>query len=84
MREFLLGFLMMGYSTAAAFFLRFYRASRDRLFAWFGVAFLLLALNQVAFIAIGDRDEQVVVYVIRLVAFVLILWAIVDKNRRDA
>jgi hypothetical protein len=84
MRQFLLGALMMGFATAALFFFKFYRASRDRLFIWFAIAFLLLAVNQLAFALVGDRDEQVAVYALRFFAFLLILGAIVDKNRRAA
>jgi len=83
MRPFLLGVMMMGFATAALFFVRFYRTTRDRLFAWFAVAFFLLAVNQLAFAILGDRDEQVAVYVLRFVAFLVILGAIVDKNRRS-
>ena len=84
MRLFLLGALMMGFATAALFFFEFYRATRDRLFIWFAVAFFLLAVNQLAFAIFGDRDEQVAVYALRFLAFVLILGAIVDKNRRES
>jgi hypothetical protein len=83
MRPFLLGVMMMGFATAALFFVRFYRTTRDRLFAWFAVAFFLLAVNQLAFAILGDRDEQVAAYVLRFVAFLVILGAIVDKNRRS-
>jgi hypothetical protein len=84
MRLFLLGVLMTGFTTASLFFLRFWRRTRDRLFGWFSLSFLLLSLNQLAFAVIGDRDEQVSVYTLRFFAFVIIVWAIVDKNRRDA
>lgn len=84
MRLFFLGALMMGFATASLFFFKFYRATRDRLFVWFSVAFFLLAVNQLAFAMVNDRDEQVAVYVLRFLAFLMILAAIVDKNRRDS
>jgi len=84
MRPFLLGALMTAFATASLFFLKFYRTTRDRLFGWFAFAFALLAINQLAFAIVGDHDEQTAVYALRFVAFLLILWAIVDKNRRDA
>jgi len=84
MRPFLLGVLMTGFATAGLFFARFYRTTRDRLFALFSISFSLLAINQLAFAVLGDRDEQVAIYVLRFVAFALILGAIVDKNRRSS
>ena len=69
--------------VAGLFFLRFWRASRDRFFVYFTVAFWMLGLNWVVLAAIGRSPEAVhPAYVIRLGAFLLILLAIVDKNRR--
>lgn len=84
MRSYLLGILMMGFGVAALFFVKFYRATRDRLFGAFAFAFALLALNQLAFAVVGARDEAVAVYALRLLAYVVILLAIIDKNRRSS
>lgn len=46
MHEFLMGATAMGCWTAMLFFLRFWRESRDRLFAMFSAAFLLLGLTR--------------------------------------
>jgi uncharacterized membrane protein len=82
MKEFLLGALMMGFAVAAVFFARFYRQTRDRLFLLFGVAFGILAIIQLALLLIDERSEaRTGVYLVRLLAFVIILYAIVDKNR---
>jgi len=82
MKEFLLGALMMGFAVAAVFFARFYRRTRDRLFLLFGVAFGILAIIQLALLLIDERSEaRTGVYLVRLLAFVIILYAIVDKNR---
>ena len=81
MREFLLGLIVMACLVAGLFFLRFWRKTRDRLFAVFALAFWLLALNW-TLLAITARDEvRPSLYGIRLLAFVLILVGIVDKNR---
>jgi peptidoglycan/LPS O-acetylase OafA/YrhL len=75
------GAATLGYIVAAAFFLRFWRKTRDRLFLAFSVAFALLAINQVLATFIGAGDENVVyAYVLRVLGFILILAAIVDKN----
>ena len=69
--------------VAGLFFLRFWRKTRDRLFAIFAVAFWLLGLNWLA-LALTEQDEvSSVYYAVRLLAFVLILYAIIDKNRAN-
>ena len=82
MRDFVSGALGACYLVAALFFLRFWRQSHDRLFAGFALAFVLLALQRVG-LALAVRYELQTewAYVMRLGAFVIILWAIIDKNR---
>ena len=83
MIEFLSGAVTMGYLVATGFFMRFWRKTADRLFLAFGLAFLLLALNQALAQWLGAADERVgYTYVLRVIGFVLILAAIVDKNLR--
>ena len=82
MIAFIAGLLVTGYLVAALFFLRFWRESRDRLFAWFGGAFLLLAVHRTALVfADALPFESYWLYLLRLLAFVLIILAIVEKNR---
>jgi hypothetical protein len=78
------GALMMGYLVAAIFFLKFYRTTKDRLFALFAAAFGILACQRVA-LALTTKtvEDTVLIYVIRLIAFVIILYAIVDKNMQS-
>jgi hypothetical protein len=81
MIDFLAGAVTLGYSAAAVFFLRFWRRTEDRLFFAFSAAFLLLALNQVLAALLEAGDERTpYVYSLRVLGFLLILWAIVDKN----
>ena len=76
------GVLVMGYFVAGLFFLRFWRDTRDRLFGIFAAAFWLLALQRAALALAEDPNaDQVFLYAVRLLAFLLILGAIVDKNR---
>jgi tryptophan-rich sensory protein len=78
---FLLGANVMACVVAVAFFARFWRKTRDRLFLWFAIAFLLLGANWTA-LAFTERDEvRTALYVLRLLAFIIILYAIVEKNR---
>jgi amino acid transporter len=76
------GALVMGYFVAGLYFLRFWRDTRDRLFGIFAAAFWLLAAQRAALaLTVDPTGEQVVLYSVRLLAFVLILAAIIDKNR---
>ena len=74
--------------VAAVLFARFYRRTGDRLFVYFAVAFAMLAVNNVIIVFAVDRfsdapedSRHPIVYCVRLLAFALILFAIVDKNR---
>jgi hypothetical protein len=77
------GALALSAWVAGLFFLRFWRSSGDRLFAYFCTAFWLLALNWLGLGLVHWLPEtRHQVFLVRLLAFVLIIVAIVDKNRR--
>jgi peptidoglycan/LPS O-acetylase OafA/YrhL len=79
------GSLTVAYLLAALFFARFWRQTRDRLFRTFAVAFVLLALNQMLASALGAADERTgYTYVLRVLGFLLILYAIWRKNVAEA
>jgi hypothetical protein len=79
----LLGGLVASCVYAATFFLRSWRRSGDRFHGFLAAAMTLLAVNWVGVVATRPAGEaHSEVYLLRLVAFVLILFAIVDKNRR--
>lgn len=81
MIAFLSGAVTLGYLVASLFFVRFWRKTSDRFFLAFAAAFFLMALNQALAQWIGAADERVgYTYLLRVLAFVLILVAIVDKN----
>jgi uncharacterized membrane protein YoaK (UPF0700 family) len=81
---FISGALMMGLAVAGCFFLRFYRDTGDRLFLFFAIAFLVLAASRVALACAAAPDEvRPSFYLLRLLAFAMILVAIVDKNRAE-
>ena len=81
MREIMIGATTMGFGIAGLFFLRFWRDTRDRLFALFAVSFFLMALNRLGFTYVSSNDDRGdVMYWLRLVAFLIILLAILDKN----
>lgn len=78
------GALVAGYLVAALFFLRFRRETGDRLFLAFAVAFAILAGQRLALALIPSSNRgDTIIYGLRLLAFVLILVAIADKNRKN-
>lgn len=83
MTLFVAGLLTMGYAVAALFFARFFKQSRDRLFLWFSAGFWLLAFQRVALAAASVTPDWSPTwpYALRLAAFLMILAAIIDKNR---
>jgi hypothetical protein len=81
MIEFFSGAVTMGYLVASGFFVRFWRKTADRLFLAFAVGFVLLAANQALALWLGAADERLgYTYLLRVLGFVLILAAIIDKN----
>ena len=78
-----LGAIAMANLVAGLFFLRFWRKTKDRLFMIFALAFWILGLNWLLLALTSPTDEsrRAMFYTLRLVAFILIIYAIVDKNR---
>ena len=84
MQQFLWGALSMASLTIALFFLRYWKTSGDRLFVYFGIAFVAMALNWIGLALVEPGVEsRHTLYLLRLAAFVLIIIGIVDKNRRE-
>ena len=81
--EFLSGAVTFGFLLAGLFFLRFWRRTGDGLFLAFAVAFWLLGLGQ-ALLALADIpvEERSWLYLLRLLAFGIILVSIWMKNRK--
>lgn len=76
------GAVIMGHVIAALFFLKFWRRTGDRLFLAFAAAFLLMGLVPLLTNLMQvPREEQSPFYLIRLVAFLIIICAIVAKSR---
>ena len=79
---FLQGVSAVGAWAAGLFFFRFYHESRDRLFAYFAAAFWLLALSWTLLGPFTPTAEaRPYIYALRLVAFVLIIVGVIEKNR---
>ncbi len=78
----LLGALSMGSLVVGLLFLRLWRDGGDRFFLWFALSFFVQAINRIALALTASPNEgSPWHYGVRLVAYLLILWAIVEKNR---
>jgi hypothetical protein len=84
---FLDGAISLGFVGIALFFLKFWRTTRDGLFAAFALSALLLGVDQLLLtISPNPEQENAWLYLPRLAAFIVIAVAIVVKNfekRRD-
>lgn len=76
------GAIAMASLVIALFFLRFWKSTRDRFFLFFAISFTLEALNRTLLAITSFQNENApLYYLIRLVAYTLILVAIFDKNK---
>ena len=83
MNEILIGGIATASFIAGLFFLRFWRASGDRFFLLFATAFWLEGAHRmVIYHWVGPDEASPLYYLPRLAAYLLIIVAIVDKNRR--
>ena len=82
MDSILLGAIATASLVIALFFLRFWRGTRDRFFLFFALSFAIDGLDRLLFSSAGLADsDHPAYYLIRLIAYGLILFAIIDKNR---
>lgn len=79
---FLLGVIVTSSLAAGAFFIKFWRQTRDLLFLGFGAAFIIEGINRLAFLFVDQPNEgDPLIYAVRLFSYVVLLAAIVHKNR---
>ncbi len=83
MKDFISGYIFACFFLVSLSFLRFWWKSRDRFFALFSLAFLLLAIERVvlAYLVQTSWEAREPVYLIRLLAFVIIIGSIYDRNK---
>lgn len=89
--EFISGIYMATFAASGIFFLKFWRASRDRFFLYFCLACWLLSFERVALLFVeggysalptaASGEARSYVHIIRMLAFALILIAVIRKNR---
>jgi uncharacterized membrane protein HdeD (DUF308 family) len=78
---FLIGVIASASLTAGAFFLKFWRRTRDSFFLAFGASFIIEGLNRTAVLFAEKPNEgSPWTYLVRLLSFLLVLAAILRKN----
>jgi len=81
LNAFLLGVIATGSLTASAFFLKFWRRTHDSLFLFFGLAFAIEGLNRFTALYMEHPNQgSTLTYIVRLIAYLLILLGILIKN----
>jgi hypothetical protein len=79
----LTGAIGMASLIAALFFLRFWKTTRDRFFLYFAVSFLIQGVNRFFLVqGVQASDDTPIGYLFRLISYMLIVIAVVEKNRR--
>jgi hypothetical protein len=82
MKDFIGGVLTIGFWVAGLIFLKFWRKTNDRLFAIFSFAFWLMGANRILITFVhADEANFPIFYLVRLFSYLLIIYAIIDKNR---
>ncbi len=78
----LLGAIAMACFTASLFFIRFWKKTRDRFFLFFAISFCVEGFSRVMLgLTYYSNEQEPFFYLLRLFAFLIILYAIIDKNR---
>ena len=82
MEQFLSGAVVMGFAIAGLLFLSYWRRTRQKLFLTFAASFFLLAINY-TWLAVTEIpvEERSPLFLVRLLAFAMIIVAIVQSNR---
>ncbi|HVI80655.1 MAG TPA: DUF5985 family protein [Candidatus Acidoferrum sp.] len=82
---FLLGVIATASLTAGLFFVRFWKRTHDRLFLAFAAFFFVEAINRIVLLCFERPNEgSPWIYLIRLLALVILLSAILEKNYRQS
>lgn len=83
MNQFLSGAMMISFVVISMFFARFWINTRERLFIVLATAFGLLAFERIVLLNVPVENEaRTYVYLIRLVAFLAIIYGVIEKNSR--
>ena len=76
------GAIALGCWAIGLFFIRFWSKVHDRLFLILAASFWLLGAERVLLASVAvDQEGRPLIYILRLIAFLLIIFAVLDKNR---
>jgi hypothetical protein len=80
---FLVGFIFACCLVASTFFIKFWLTTKDKLFLAFAIVFVIEGISRVLSITIANPSEGApFIYLMRLIAYLVIIVAIAAKNRR--
>lgn len=82
MYNFLSGSVSMGCLAIGLFFIRFWKSTNDRFFLMFAFAFWIMSLDRLILVLLNNSEYSYSIYILRLLSFILIIIAIIDKNRK--
>jgi len=83
------GIFIGTFAASGLFFIKFWKASRDQFYLHFALAFFLLCIERILSIVTEinysfistNSDKLAWIYLIRLFSFLLIVYAILKKNK---
>lgn len=89
MTSFIYGINVALCAVAGVMFFKFWLRARDRLLMLFAIAFWILAADWTVLAALpyfvpNPSEHNTLVYAVRLLAFILILVGIIEKNRSSS
>jgi len=77
----LIGAIGLSCFIASLFFMRFWKTTHDRFFLFLAVSFAIEGCGRILLgLAEYSSEQEPLFYLLRLLAFLIILWAIIDKN----
>lgn len=84
MSQMLVGAIVTASFVAGLFFFRYWRSTRDRFFLYFALSFWIEAADRAAFGLTGGptTEFEPLFYGVRVLAYGLIVLAILQKNRK--
>jgi hypothetical protein len=82
MNQMLLGAIALASLLISLFFLRFWKVTGDRFFLFFACSFSIEGINRIILGLASSTETEPYIYFVRFLSFVLILIAIIDKNRK--
>ncbi|KQT07614.1 DUF5985 family protein [Ramlibacter sp. Leaf400] len=82
MNQMLMGGIVVASFVAGLFFFRFWRSTRDTFFLYFALSFWIEAANRIALGLTVASELEPVFYLVRVIAYGLIVVAILQKNRK--